>query len=168
MIRRLALTAGFAILGAVAFAPKAHAQAAPVTEMVPFSGEIKSSCQFNPGGGDAKPGLLKPNVDGRTMSTTLGTPGETIIVCYGPTSGGTISVGTPMKGEKTPAGDFTMNASVTSGNGGEATSEDVTSSFEIGIDEETNLTVNMEVTTNEKRLPAGEYSFNVPVTVTPN
>ncbi|MCJ8278400.1 MAG: hypothetical protein MJK14_00205 [Rivularia sp. ALOHA_DT_140] len=172
MIRRLALTAGFAILGTLSFAPNANAQTvdtgkAPSTEMIPFSGKVESSCEFNPNGGAAKPGTLKLDNGGRTLSSTVGTAGGTIIVCYGPTTG-TISVGTPMKGTKTPAGDLDVMAEVKDGKGGTATSEQSTSSFEIPSDEEVNLSVDMTVTTAEKRLPAGEYSYDVPVTVTPN
>ncbi|MGB3650570.1 MAG: hypothetical protein WBA41_05075 [Rivularia sp. (in: cyanobacteria)] len=162
MIRRLALTAGFAILGAVAFAPKAHGQAAPDTETVTFSGEVTSSCSFDRD--KTASGTLALENEGKTLSSVGSGSGGTTIVCTGP--GGTISVAEPMKGELTPAGDFDVTATVSSGNGEQATSKDLTS-FEIPINTEVPLTVDMTVTHTEA-LPAGDYSYDVVVTAKPN
>jgi len=179
MIRRLALTAGFAILGAVAFAPNAQAQTAdadtekaPVTEMVPFSGKVESSCIFNFEGQTTKPGFLGLSTDGKTLSSEANTggdgatPADTTIYCYGPTSG-TISVGDPIATGTTitSAGDLDVVAQVSNGSG-TATSEDK-ASFDIEPDQNVNLTVNMTITST-KRLPAGQYSYDVPIMATPN
>lgn len=162
MIRRLALTAGFAILGTVAFAPNAHAQAAPDQETVEFTGTVESSCSFNPGGEESIPGELTLDDDG-TMLTSEGSPGATTVICFG--GGGTISVAEPMKGDMSPDGDFDAVAIVSDGLA-ETTSEDEIP-FEIPGDVEVPLLVDMEVT-SDNPLPAGEYSYDVMVSATPN
>ena len=74
MIRRLALTAGFAILGAVAFAPSASAQTAPAEEMVEFTGTVDSNCSFS----GTTVGTLAAADEGKMLSSKVpgGSSGE--------------------------------------------------------------------------------------------
>lgn len=96
MIRRLALTAGFAILGAVAFAPNVQAQTATASETVPFSGTVGSACTFT----NTQPGTLEAPGDTPTFiagnvgvfSEGNGTAGQTTVNCSG---GGSLTVAQP-------------------------------------------------------------------------
>lgn len=110
MIRRLALTAGFAILGAVAFAPNAHAQTADAdaqpqtateSETVPFSGTVGSTCTFTntqrgileasgTNSSGASPTYVTANVG--VFSQGNGTAGQTTVNCSG---GGSLTVAQP-------------------------------------------------------------------------
>ncbi len=105
MIRHLARTAGFVILSAVAFTPKASAQS--VNQDVPFSATVTSTCAFI---GNAQPGTLTlsgpppedPGSQGRSLSSTNpgGQSGQVTVNCSG---GGGVSVSTPQP-QTVPAG----------------------------------------------------------------
>ncbi len=173
MIRRLALTAGFAVLSAVAFAPNASAQVA--IETVKFAGTIESSCQFNRGGETTTDGSLVLINEGKTLTSKGpgGISADTTIYCNGPTTTGTISVGNPIPTQqaKTPAGDFNVVATVFESNDESKTaSSENSSSFTLNFTDDNDpktLFVDMEVNSTEP-LPAGEYYYDVTVTATPN
>lgn len=161
MIRRLALTAGFAVLGAVAFAPNASAQA--VDETVQFTGTVESSCSFTP----AEAGVLALS-DAKTLTSTAteGTAGTTSVNC---STGGIISVAEPVPQGETPTGDFILTASVSNAIDStlSADSDNPDSSFDVNAGEEVGLNVDMTVSDTEN-LPAGDYTYEVTVTATPN
>ncbi|MCJ8281544.1 MAG: hypothetical protein MJK14_17210, partial [Rivularia sp. ALOHA_DT_140] len=98
MIRHLALTASFTVLGAVAFAPNANAQS--VNQDVPFSATVTSTCAFI---GNAQAGTLglsgpppeDPSSPGRTLSSSTPPDGQSGQVTINCSSGGGVSVGTP-------------------------------------------------------------------------
>jgi hypothetical protein len=162
MIRRLALTAGFAILGAVAFAPKAHAQAAPETEMVPFKGTVGSVCTLS----DPREGaLVQLNDD--TLSSFEVAGGKLGSITVNCTNNNTISVGAPDAVDP-PNGFNPVNsfADLTQNGSFFADTSGLLSSVEPGV--ETVLDVGMSVENDTGALPAGLYKFNVPVTATPN
>jgi len=87
MIRHLALTASFTVLGAVAFAPNANAQS--VNQDVPFSATVTSPCEFI---GNAQAGTLglsgptpeDPSCPGRTLRSSTppaGNSGQVTLKC---------------------------------------------------------------------------------------
>ena len=99
MIRRLALTAGLAILGAVAFAPNAQAQVqaqnGTASETIPFSGTVGSACTFT----GTQPGTLEAPGSSTFVSGNVGvfsagngTAGQTTVNC---TNGGSLTVARP-------------------------------------------------------------------------
>ncbi|MBV6627342.1 MAG: hypothetical protein KI793_31115 [Rivularia sp. (in: Bacteria)] len=96
MIRRLALSAGFAILGAVAFAPNAQAQTGTASETVPFTGTVGSACTFS----NTQPGTLEaPGTAPRFIAGNVGifsagngTAGKTTVNC---SNGGSLTVAQP-------------------------------------------------------------------------
>lgn len=168
MIRRLVLTTSFAILGAVAFAPKAQAQAAdPVTEQVPFEANIGSVCTLsNPLQGDLVPA-------GDLLTSDPAEPGaargKIDVECTG---GNIISVAAPVA-VQVPPGLSTVPNSEKARLFENGTAAPIADS-ENGITGTvtpggiTTLEVEMEVIQNGSGFPPGVYQYNVPVTATPN
>ena len=161
MIRRLALTAGFAVLGAVAFAPSASAQVAdPVQEDVTFEGTVGSTCTLTPG----RPGELMPGENNSLDSFTMAEAqsGQLTVNCTGNNQ---ISV-TPPSPVTVPDG-FTADtlAALVSEAGTEVTSSG-TPAAPVTPGSEVLLDVDMVVGSNNP-LPPGSYEYTVTVSATP-
>jgi len=161
MIRRLALTAGFAILGAVAFAPKAQAQnAAPSEETIMFSGTVGAVCTFS----DTNPGTLSEFTGGLTTNPQGGgTSGETTVTCTGDNND--ISVAAPRR-IKAPANFQGSSEAFVSYNQDTANSNGGPSFVKVPAGEAT-LQVNMEVQSNGP-VPPGAYEYEVTLTAVSN
>ncbi|MEM7715569.1 MAG: hypothetical protein AAF349_18685 [Cyanobacteria bacterium P01_A01_bin.68] len=165
MIRRLALTVGFAILGAVAFSPKAHGQAAtPANEEVTFEGNVGDVCTLT----DVEPGTLGRSGDLLSANPNDGGSfGKVTVNCSGPNE---VSVGAPSP-VNVPSG-FTPNpgsqqAALLEQNGNElATSNGPSGAVTPGGD--IILNVDMRVINGGGIFPSGVYEYNVPVTAAPN
>ncbi len=163
MIRRLALTAGFAVLGAVAFAPKAHAQAAPVTDTVRFEATIGSVCTLT----DTQPGTLAQAGDQLVSDPDLGGggSGKITVNCTG---GNEVSVAAPAE-VSVPTG-FTpidlqsqlmqQDSTLVADSAGTTGSVSTDGSDVI-------LDVDMQVISGSG-FPPGTYEYDVEVTATPN
>ncbi|MDY6898165.1 MAG: hypothetical protein SWZ49_08805 [Cyanobacteriota bacterium] len=161
MIRRLVLTAGFAVLGAVAFAPGASAQTAPTNETVQFEGEILSACTFTPSVDGV---LVSP--DARTLNSTAagGSAGTTTVDC----NAGTITVAAPAPTGTTPTpADVTLTATVTDTTNPANTADSSGTSFSPAA-ANLPLDVDMEAVAATNDLPAGIYTYDVVVTASPN
>lgn len=164
MIRRLALAASFAVLGAVAFTPKAHGQAAPAAnEPVPFSGTIGSVCTLT----DPQPGTLAQQGDLLASSVPGGAVGKVTVNCTG---GNEVSVGVPSP-VNVPQG-FTpvpnsQRASLLE-NGNPFTDSFGAAPGSVTPGGDVVLDVDMEVINGGAVFPAGVYEYNVPVTAAPN
>ncbi|MEO0841425.1 MAG: hypothetical protein AAF063_21280 [Cyanobacteria bacterium J06643_5] len=163
MIRRLALTAGFAFIGAVAFTPKAHGQAAPAAaETVPFEATIGSVCTLsNPQQGD----LVKAGDLLTSNPTDGGARGKIDVECTG---GNTISVAAPVEVSvptfsKVPGSEKArvFNA------GTEIANSDANLTGSVAPGNVT-VEVEMEVIQNGPGFPPGVYQYNVEVTAAPN
>ena len=92
MRRRLALVSTLAVLSAVAFAPKAGAQAVPATQNVDFTANLAGTCTFT----GTTAGTLAVNGPFRNWleaSSARGTRGQTTVNC---TSGGQLAVSLPV------------------------------------------------------------------------
>ena len=162
MIRRLALTAGFAVLGAVAFAPSASAQVAD-TETVPFEATIGSTCTLsNPQQGDLVEAgdLLTSNpVEG-------GARGKIEVECTG---NNVVSVAAPVV-LQVPTGFTTVPNSEQArlfDSGTEIANSDTGTTGSVAPGNAT-LEVEMEVIQNGSGFPPGLYQYDVEVTATPN
>ena len=159
MIRRLALTAGLAVVSAVVFVPKAHAQtAAPaINETVEFEGTVGSVCTFD----GTKGGILdQPTATVLDSETPGGTSGQTKVNCTG---GGVISV--DVAPGNVPPGFTPDNvvAKVTSGpNSADSEAGD---SFDVPPGD-VNLDVDLLVEDSDP-LPPGLYQYDVMVTAAP-
>ena len=166
MIRRLTLTAGLAVLSAVALTPKAQAQVAqPETEAVPFSGTVGSVCQFK----DITPGTLAQR-DPRTLESVFdpiapptGVPGRTTVNC---TNGGEISVSTPTA-VNVPSGFSPQDLIAFVFNGNQVADSNGSPPIIVTSDADVPLQVGMSVRANGS-LPAGAYEYEVTVTASPN
>lgn len=176
MIRRLALTAGFAVLGAVAFAPSASAQTA---ETVPFEGTFGGTCTFS-ATTQGTLAQLDPNdewfeaSDGTGIGTT-GAAGTTTVNC---TSGGSLSVTAPTKTggpaafdtEPTYAVVFDGTNYTAAGTPLNAGWNRPTAPLNIPVAADTTLNVGMTAgqDNNGAGVPSGTYTYEVEVTATPN
>ena len=162
MIRRLALTAGFAILGAVAFVPEAQAQnAAPSEETIMFTGTVGAVCTFS----DTNPGTLGEFPGGLTTDPQEGgTSGETTVTCTGDNND--ISVAAPRR-IKAPANFQGSSEAFISYNQDTASSNGSGPSFVKVPAGEATLQVNMEVDSNGPLLP-GAYEYEVTLTAVSN
>ncbi len=190
MIRRLALTAGFAILGAVAFAPNVQAQTADAqpqtataSETVPFSGTVGSACTFTntqPGTLEA-PGATPTFIAGNVgvFSEGNGTAGQTTVNCSG---GGSLTVAQPNPINVPPGFNpavtqaiiavTTDTAPYTSSPGprfdGGSWSQ-VQASLTIPTGQDLPLQVGMIAgERNGSVIPSGIYEYEVTLTATPN
>lgn len=169
MIRRLALTASFAVLGAVAVAPKAQAQAAaPATETIQFNGAIGSVCTFK----NTTAGVLVDlaGIDLTTAPDEGGTEGETTVNCT--SSSNSITVSEPRQIQAPP--DFVervgRSVSEVSYNGQSAQSLSASgpaTSLQVPAGDST-LKVSVFVRTEDDNVPPGIYQYEVDVTATPN
>jgi len=167
MIRRLALTAGFAILGAVACTPKANAQS--VNQDVPFSATVTSNCAFI---GNAQAGTLSlsgpppedPGSLGRSLSSENpgGQSGQVTVNCSG---GGGLSVSTPQP-QTVPSGFSPDDAIATISSSSFDARSDVQDILPVSGGADVDIQVDMEVF-HTGNLPAGNYSYNVTVTAAP-
>ena len=162
MIRRLALTAGFAILGAMALAPKAHAQtAAPSEEKVMFNGTVGAVCTFS----GTKPGTLAQFPSGLTTdSQGGGTEGETIVTCTGDNNN--ITVAAPRK-VKAPANFQGSSIAFVSYGPQSISSDGSPNSLQVPAGDAT-LQVGMQVDSNGGALPPGAYEYEVTLTAVSN
>jgi hypothetical protein len=163
MIRRLALTAGFALLGAMALAPKAHAQAAPASETVPFEATLGSTCTLsNPLQGDlveAGDLLTSDPLEG-------GARGKIDVECTG---NNTVSVAAPVE-VSVPAGLSTIAGSEQArlfDAGVEIADSDTGTTGSVAPGNVT-LEVEMQVIQDGAGFPPGLYQYDVEVTATPN
>ena len=163
MIRRLALTAGFAVLGAVAFAPKAHGQAAPAAqEDVMFEGTVGSVCTLS----DPTPGTLAlVDTDPSILSSeTVGGESGTITVnCTGENQ---VSVTSVTAGE-VPEGFTAQSAIATLSDGTNTTNSNAPTPLNVTNDADVPLDVDL-VVESDTALPAGSYEYTVTVTATPS
>ena len=177
MIRRLALTAGFAVLGAVAFAPDASAQ---TTETVPFSGEFGSVCTF----GDVQPGILAQEQSDRAWVqassdlpgiSEVGQSGQTTVNCTGEAS---LSVSTPVETSVPPtfSGQPTY-AVVYDGTNTTAAGTPINPGWDrptaaLTIPANTDVNLGVSMTAGEENIgpgvPSGTYEYEVTLTATPN
>lgn len=163
MIRRLALTAGFAVLGAMALAPKAHAQAAPATEMVPFAGSVGSVCTLS----NPEPGILgltdPANPTVLDSEATDGQSGSITVNCSGENQ---VSVTEVTPGE-VPEG-FTAQSTIAKLSDGINSTDNDASPDPLNVTNgsEVTLEVNLQVT-SDTALPPGSYEYNVMVTAAP-
>ncbi|MEA5420471.1 hypothetical protein VB712_14660 [Spirulina sp. CCNP1310] len=164
--RRFAIVTGLAILGAVAFMPKASAQT--TNQNVLFDITTYAACTF----ASPLPGTLVWNSGTPAVVTsTGGTPATVNLTCTDPNA--VLSVGLPSNtvGTLTPAVTGLLSSVAwTAGTPGTATNTDgvVTGANTIGV-AVTNapLTVNMNYTANGS-IPSGTYEFTVTVTATAN
>ncbi len=167
MIRRLALTAGFAVLGAVAFAPSASAQVAD-DETVPFSGSVGSSCALTL----PTPGILaltdtdNPTTLSSDSSEAVGGQSGTVTVNCNSSSTIVTSVNeNPEVPEDFIVEDATSTVTLSSSDAGftsTATGGSLTSSnTDVPVD------VDLKVASTAP-LPAGTYTYDVTVTATPD
>ncbi len=162
MIRRLALTAGFALLGAMALAPKAHAQTSDEM-MVPFSGTVGSVCTLS----NPTPGTLAL-VDGdlTTLDSTAtdGISGSITVNCNGENQ---VSVTSVTAGE-VPEGFTAQSTIATLFDGTNITDNDtLTTPLNVTTDTDVPLDVDLRVE-SDTDLPEGLYEYNVTVTATPS
>lgn len=168
MIRRLVLTASFAILGAMAFTSKAHAQAAAAADemMVPFEAIIGSVCQLsNPIQGD----LVQAGDALTSDPTTGGTRGKIDVECTG---GNTISVAAPVAVSVPPGLSIIPGSEQArlfeNGNPISIADSDPGNTGTVIPGGAATLEVEMQVTQDGAGFPPGVYQYNVPVTATPN
>lgn len=162
MIRRLALTAGLAVISAIALAPKAHAQVAagPANETVEFSGTVGSTCQFS----GTKAGVLGASPNGMATKE-VGTSGETTVNCTG---GGEVSVSPPRKSDAPTnftAAPGSLKAYISDPQG-ETRNSDSPEPLQVLPGANVLLKVDMEVG-SEGTLPPGVYEYEVTLTATP-
>lgn len=176
MIRRLALTAGFAVLGAVAFAPDASAQTA---ETVPFAGTFGNTCTFI---GTAQGTLAQDDPDhawieasdGTGIGTT-GAAGTTTVNCTG---GGSLSVAPPTKTGGPAAFDTEPTyAVVFDGTNYTAAGTPLNAGWTrptapLTIPAATDTALNVGMTAGDEvftgGVPSGTYTYEVEVTAAPN
>ena len=165
MIRRLVLTAGLTVLGAIALAPKAYAQvAAPAAnEMVKFEGAVGSVCKFS----GTKPGELY-QVDPVTLDSDVpeGKSGGITVNCTGENQ---ISVAAPMP-VKVPTGftaDALLDAKISDGTNQTYAVDGPTTPLNVTPAVDVPLTVDMVVESTNP-LPPGVYQYDVMLTATPN
>ncbi len=162
MIRRLALTAGFAILGAVAFAPKAHGQAAPAAqEDVMFEGTVGSVCTLS----DPTPGTLALDENPSILSSEAagGESGTVTVNCTGENQ---VSVTSVTAGE-VPEGFTAQSAIATLSDGTNTTNSNAPTPLNVTNDADVPLEVDL-VVTSDTPLPAGSYEYTVTVSATPS
>ncbi|MGB3758617.1 MAG: hypothetical protein WBA07_19920 [Rivularia sp. (in: cyanobacteria)] len=163
MIRRLALTAGFAVLSAVAFAPKAHGQVAPaVTEPVTFEGTVGSVCTLT----DPNPGVLVQAGDALVSRPIDG--GESGSITVNCTGSNEVSVAAPTPVQVPPAFATPLSLKaelMENGNPFADSDTGATNSVAPGIDAV--LGVDMEIISGSG-FPAGVYEYDVEVTAAPN
>ncbi len=185
MIRRLVLTAGLAVLGAVAFTPKAHAQTADAqpqtgtaSETVPFSGTVGSTCAFT----NTQPGILEPDqipsyvTANNTIFDGQGTTGKTTVNC---TNGASITVAQPNPIKVPPGFSPSVTQAVVS-NGETVISSpgpkfdggswsQVGTNLPITAGEDVALDVGMIAgEDNGPAIPSGMYEYEVTLTATPD
>ncbi len=159
MIRRLALTAGFAVLGAVAFAPSASAQVSD-TEDVPFTGTVGSVCTLS----DPTPGTLAlVEGDPTTLSSTAidGVSGTVTVNCNSSSTIVTSVNDSPVVPEGFNAETVTVTLSSSDAGFTEAGGLLATSDTDVP------LNVDLEVG-SDAPLPEGSYEYTVTVTATPS
>lgn len=164
MIRRLLLTASFAILGAMAFTSKAHGQAAPDEMMVPFEAIIGSVCQLsNPIQGN----LVEAGGTLTSDPTETGAArGKIDVECTG---ANTISVAAPVA-VQVPPGFSAASAQAALFEDGNpiAIADSIGNTGTVTTGSVATLEVEMQVTQGGGGFPPGVYQYNVPVTATPN
>ncbi|MCJ8281543.1 MAG: hypothetical protein MJK14_17205 [Rivularia sp. ALOHA_DT_140] len=157
MIRRLALTAGLTILGAIAFAPNANAEDVKVD----FSGEVPSDCTFTiPVAGELALSADKTTLD---STTDPGFAGTTTVNC----NGGTVTVAPPDPTGDTPTAGVTVSATVTNVANPAQTADSSGTNFTLNADN-VDLSIDMQAVASIDELPAGSYTYEVSVTATPN
>ncbi len=162
MIRRLALTAGFAVLSTMALTTRAHAQtAAPSEETIMFSATVGSVCTFS----GTKPGILGQfNSRLSTNPQEGGTEGETVVNCTNEPNN--ITVAAPRR-VKAPSNFNQGQSRAFVSYGGQGVSSDGSPpSLSVPAGGAT-LQVGMEVDSNGP-LPPGLYEYEVTVTASPN
>lgn len=185
MIRRLALTAGFAILGAVAFAPNVQAQTADdqpqtgtASETVPFSGTVGSTCAFT----NTQPGILEPDsipsyvTANNTIFGGQGTTGKTTVNC---SNGASITVAEPNPIQVPPGFNPSVNQAIVSN--GETVISSPGPKFDGGswsqvgsnlpITAGTDVPLDVGMIAGEKfgpAIPSGTYEYEVTLTATPD
>ena len=160
MIRRLALTVGFAVLGAVAFEPNAQAQTAE-SETIMFSGNVGAVWTFS----DTQPGTLAllDDVTLGTLPEAGGISGVTMVSCTNDNN--EISVATPRQ-VQAPA-NFQGSSTAFVSYNDETADSDNGDSFQVPAGEST-LEVDMLVENTAGPLPDGVYEYEVTVTATSN
>ncbi|WP_414623113.1 hypothetical protein [Calothrix sp. CCY 0018] len=167
MIRRLALTAGFALLGAVAFAPNAHAQVAD-TEPVPFTGTVGSVCTLS----NPQPGTLGL-VDVNTLDSNVpdsdpsgGMSGSITVNCNSNSIISAVVDENPEVPEDFDVTTSTLAATLSSANAGFTSNTPSEASLtSSNTDVPVDVDLRVESTTP---LPEGRYEYNVTVTASPN
>lgn len=180
MIRRLALTAGFAILGAVAFAPNAQAQDA--TQDVIFNGTIADICTFS----SVTNGTLEQaNRQDQWLESNQiflgedGTSGSATLNC---SQAASLTTSAPVQNEA-PAGFNSTTETAVARVGTNFTSASSNGAFDDGswsrseapiaieADTPTEIEVGMIAGNAAKEgpaIPAGDYQFTVTLTASPN
>jgi len=174
--RHLALASALAVLSAVTFAPKAHAQNSTT---VNFNGTVSSTCTFSnvQNGTLVQPSATAEYLMAESTFNNVGTSGSVTVNCTAPSS---LSISAPVK-IQAPAGFnpdivqaalFDLVGVFTTNGNGQFSSSLPWNAPTAPIPALNNLPYNVGMVVgknaNTNGLPSGTYEYQVTVTATPN